>query len=168
MFWTVALAAILLDQLSKALVRSRIPVGAVELFIPGVLDLTHVRNMGAAFGLMPGRQPIFIATSLVVLVAIAAYWRRDRPTAAPVVIGIALVSGGACGNLIDRVVLGRVTDLLSFAFIDFPVFNVADVGIVTGVALLVGWLLFGPQPERGAQQPRDEAVTPAAPSDGAE
>lgn len=135
-----------LDQLTKILVRSYVPEGSLSPLVPGVLDLTHVRNMGAAFGLLPGRQPIFVATSLVVLIVIGAYWRRDRPAVWPVVVGIGLVAGGAIGNLADRVLLTKVTDFLSFAFIDFPVFNIADMGIVGGVTLLVLWLLFGPEP----------------------
>lgn len=148
-FWTLALATLALDQASKIVIRRDVPLGEVSALIPGILDLTHVRNMGAAFGLFPGRQPIFIATSLIVLIVVGAYWRRDRPRVWPIVFGIALVGGGAVGNLIDRVALGRVTDFFSFTFVDFPVFNVADIGIVSGVSLLVVWLLFGPQPEHG-------------------
>lgn len=146
-FWAVALATLALDQASKAVVRRSVQLGDVVALVPGVVDLTHVRNRGAAFGLLPGRQPIFVATSFVVLLVIWAYWRRDRPRVWPIVIGISLVAGGAVGNLIDRVLLDKVTDFLSFAFVDFPVFNVADMGIVGGVSVLVAWLLFGPQPE---------------------
>lgn len=140
----MTVATLALDQLTKWIVRENVPLGSLEPLVPGVLDLTHIRNMGAAFGLLPGRQPIFVATSLIVLLVIGAYLRRDRPVVWPVVVGIALVAGGAVGNLIDRVMLSKVTDFLSFAFVDFPVFNVADMGIVSGVALLVVWLLFGP------------------------
>lgn len=116
------------------------------MLIPGVLDLTHVRNAGAAFGLFPGRQPIFVATSAVVMVVIAAYWRRARPTEWPIVVAMGAVSAGAIGNLADRITLGLVTDFLAFSFVDFPVFNIADMGIVVGVGILVLWLLFGPEP----------------------
>lgn len=156
MFWCVALATLALDQLTKALVRAAIPLGELRTLLPGLVDLTHVRNMGAAFGLFPGRQPIFVATSLVVLLVIGAYWRRDRPVAWPVVIGIALVAGGAFGNLIDRIVLTRVTDFLAFTFIDFPVFNVADMGILAGTGTLIIWLLFGPEPDRAPAPPGDD------------
>ncbi len=167
-FWTVALGTLALDQVTKMLTRASLPVGVVREFIPGFVDLTHVRNMGAAFGLFPGRQPIFIATSLVVLVVIGAYWRRDRPTAWPVVVGIGLVAGGATGNLIDRVVMTRVTDFLSFAFMDFPVFNIADMAIVGGVTMLVMWLVFGPEPAHLAvvSHEDDEPVAGDMPADG--
>jgi signal peptidase II len=119
-------------------------------FIPVVGEafrISFVLNTGAAFGLLPGYQPIFIATSLVVLIVVGAYWRRARPTAWPVVIALGLVAGGAVGNLIDRAFVGRVTDFLDAAIIDFPVFNVADMAIIGGTAILVVWLLFAPQPE---------------------
>jgi len=138
-----------LDQLTKALVRSSFVPGESWPFIPGVVHLTYVRNMGAAFGLFPGRQPVFIGVSVVVLIVIAAYWRRSRPKAWPIVVALALITGGAAGNLIDRAWLGgRVTDFLEFAFADFPVFNIADSAIIIGVGILIGWLLFVPEPER--------------------
>jgi len=115
--------------------------------LDGVFHLTYVRNAGAAFGLFPGRQSIFMLTSAVVLFVIAAYWRRSRPTAWPVVIGLGLVTGGSIGNLIDRAWLGRVTDLFDFTLIDFPVFNVADTAIIVGVGMLIAWLVFVPEPE---------------------
>jgi signal peptidase II len=104
--------------------------------------------MGAAFGLFPGRQPVFIVTSIVVLIVIAVYWLRARPTEWPVVVALAMVTAGALGNLIDRAIIGQVTDFFEFGFIDFPVFNVADIAIVGGVGVLAAWILFGPgEPE---------------------
>jgi len=144
-----------LDQITKALVRTSFSPGEFAPFIDGVLFLTYVRNTGAAFGLLPGRQPVFIAISLVVLLFVAAYWRRSRPAAWPVVIALGLVSGGAVGNLIDRAFLGKVTDFLAFAFIDFPVFNIADAAIIAGAGILMVWLLFGPEPE-ALREPAEE------------
>ncbi len=143
-FWATALTVLALDQTTKAVVRSSLPLGEVRRLLPGLLDLTHVRNIGAAFGLLPGRQPVFIAVSVVVLVVLAGYWRRARPASAIIVLPLSLIAAGAVGNLIDRIALGRVTDFLSFAFVDFPVFNVADVSIVCGTAVLIVWLLFAP------------------------
>lgn len=165
-FWVVWLAVVAADQLSKSIVRvvwsspanqfpldrlvGRFVAPALSPYdsVPIIGDLVRfvfVRNEGAAFGLLPGRQPIFIATSAIVLLVVAAYWRRARPTAWPIVIGVALVSAGSLGNLIDRALLGKVTDFFDAAFIDFPVFNVADSAIFVGVVMLIVWLLFGPQ-----------------------
>ncbi len=145
-FWTIALATLALDQVTKSVVRASLAVGELRSFVPGVVDLTHVRNVGAAFGLLPGQQPVFIAVSVVVLVVLAGYWRRARPRLSVIVVALSLIAAGAVGNLIDRVLTGRVTDFLSFAFIDFPVFNVADSAIVCGTAVLIAWLLFAPAP----------------------
>lgn len=113
--------------------------------IDGVLHLTYVRNLGAAFGLLPGAQPLFITTSVLVLVFVAGFWMKMRPVERTLVVALALLCGGALGNLIDRIFLGKVTDFLDIALIDFPVFNVADIAIVFGVGLLTIWLLFAPE-----------------------
>ncbi len=131
------------DQASKALVRATLPSDPPQTIrlIPGVLWLTHVRNQGAAFGVMSGRQLLFIATTLAVLAGIAYAWRRYPQRNAVIVRSLGLVTGGAIGNLIDRVLFGgRVTDFLDVHW--FPVFNIADSAIVVGVAVLVIWLLF--------------------------
>jgi len=146
-----------IDQFVKIGVRIVFHEGESVPVIPGVFNLTYVRNIGAAFGLFPGRQPVFIATSLAVLFVVAAYWRRARPAEWPVVVALGLVSAGALGNLIDRAFLGQVTDFFDFTLIDFPVFNVADSAIVVGVGVLAMWILFGPQDD-------DEALT-AEPTD---
>jgi signal peptidase II len=139
---TVALIILSLDQVSKAVVRANLVEGQSIPLLARVLNLTHVHNVGAAFGLFPGRQPLFIATSCFVLFAVAAYWRRAKPREWPVVVALAMVSAGALGNLIDRAVLGSVTDFFEFAFVEFPVFNVADMAIMGGVAVLALWILF--------------------------
>jgi signal peptidase II len=133
------------DQISKAMVRAAMVEQQSTRLIPHLINLTYVRNEGAAFGLFPGRQPVFIVTSCLVLFVIAAFWRRTRPMQWPVVIALGLVTAGALGNLIDRVLLGYVTDFFEFGFIEFPVFNVADSCIVVGVAILMYWILFGPE-----------------------
>ncbi len=154
-FTAIAVGVLVLDQATKAFVRASMVPGESITVVRGLLNLTFVNNIGAAFGLFPGRQPVFIATSLVVLFVVAAYWRRARPTEWPVVVALALVCAGALGNLIDRVLVGRVTDFFEFGFVEFPVFNVADMAIIFGVGLLAIWILFGPQ----AEPPTDAPVT---------
>jgi signal peptidase II len=155
-FAATASTILIADQIAKAVARSSLQLGQPLPFIPGVIRLVMVHNTGAAFGLFPGGRPVFVLTSLLVLFAIAAYWRRVRPTEWPVVIALALVAGGSLGNLIDRALVGQVTDFFEFAFVDFPVFNVADMAIVGGVGLLMVWILFGPQPsDEPAEHPVD-------------
>lgn len=155
-FLATSISILVVDQITKAIVRAKLPTGASLGFIPGLIKLTSVRNSGAAFGLFPGRQPVFVLTSLLVLFAIAAFWRRAKPVQWPVVIALAMVTAGALGNLIDRAIIGRVTDFLEFAFVDFPVFNVADIGIVGGVGVLMVWILFGPDAVAPSDEPDDD------------
>lgn len=147
-FIATAAAVLVIDQLSKAWVRANFAPQQSVAVIQNVFHLTYVRNLGAAFGLFPGAQPVFMLTTTAVLFAIAAFWRRVRPTQWPIVIALALVTGGAIGNLIDRAWLGQVTDFFDVAVFDFPVFNVADSGVVIGVIILMAWILFGPDTSR--------------------
>lgn len=146
-----ALITIAADQLTKVIVRSSLQLDEAVPVIPGVFDIAHVKNMGAAFGMLPGRRELFIGVAVLMLAAVAIYWWRARPTAWTVVIPLGLVVGGAIGNLIDRVFVGQVTDLLAFSFFS-PVFNVADSAIFVGVAALVLWVLIGPGPHQDAEE----------------
>lgn len=162
-FWLVAVGTLAADQITKWLVRESITPGESITLLSGIFNLTHVRNAGAAFGLFPGRQSIFMLTTGVVLLAIAAYWRRSRPAAWPIVVALGLITGGSIGNLIDRATAGRVTDFFDFMLIDFPVFNIADCGIVVGVGILIAWLLFVPEdsPVDGSGSSESEPITDA-------
>lgn len=166
--FTITLLVILvLDRVSKWLVRANIPEGASRDAIAGVMRLTHVRNDGAAFGLFPGRQSVFITVSVLVLFAIAAYWRWARPTEWQVVVPLGSIAGGAIGNLVDRALVGRVTDFFDFSQIRFSaVFNVADAAIVVGVGVLMLWILIAPvdPPVDAAESGGASAPVPVGPS----
>jgi signal peptidase II len=133
---------VVLDQVAKVIVRDELHPSQSIPVIEGFFYLTHVRNAGAAFGLMPGQRPLFILTSLLVLAAIALYWWRARPKSLVLALSLGLVSGGAIGNLIDRVLAGRVTDFFDFRIL--PVFNIADMAIIAGAVGLFAWALLAP------------------------
>lgn len=154
MLWSAPTTAHPLDGLVALVLDPAFEATDALPLIGNAFQLVHVRNEGAAFGLLPGKQPVFIATSVIVLIVVGAYWRKARPSSWPVVTPLALISAGALGNLIDRALLGKVTDFFDASFIDFPVFNVADSAIVVGVGILIAWLLLGPQPE--AERGRDD------------
>lgn len=133
---------VVLDQVAKALVRASLKPASPIVLVKRLLYLTHVRNTGAAFGLMPGQQSLFILTSVLVLAGIGLYWWRARPRSLVLALSLGLVAGGALGNLIDRIAFGRVTDFVDIRIL--PVFNFADMAIVTGAIGLFAWAMFAP------------------------
>ena len=144
-FLATAAAIVVADQATKALARSSLALNQSVPVIDGVFWLTRVHNTGAAFGMLRGAQWFLVGTSLVVLAGIVWAMVRVHPRSPLVRTGLALVAGGAVGNLIDRVVLGGVTDFFDAGW--FPVFNVADIALDLGVALIVGWLLLSHEHE---------------------
>ena len=140
----IAAAAVVLDQLAKVLVRATMAPPGTSIALAGdLLRLTYTRNSGAAFGILPGGAPLFIGVSVGVLVAVIVYAWRWGPDRVWVIVALGLTAGGAAGNLVDRALLGWVTDFIQVPF-GFPVFNIADASISVGVGMLVWWLLFGP------------------------
>lgn len=141
-FWVVVCLAVMVDQATKAAVRASLPAEG-DTLIPGVLDLTLVHNTGAAFSMGEGAGPLFvIIAGAVVVLALVFVWNQDG-LPLPLVVSIACVAGGGTGNMIDRILEGSVTDFLETSFMDFPVFNVADILVTLGVAVtLVGYLAW--------------------------
>ena len=133
-FAGVAAAAVVLDQVSKAWARTALAGGPVPL-IPNVLDLALVMNTGAAFSIGSGSTWVFVILAVVIVAAAAVWVVREKGMPASLAATLGAVAGGGIGNLIDRVVAGQVTDFFATAFIDFPVFNVADIFVTCGVIL---------------------------------
>ena len=131
--WRFATAAgvsalfLVLDQITKAVVRNLLVLGAAgpEL-IPGVIRLVYVQNIGAAFSLGEGLGGAFVLLALLVIAATLWYLWRTPLVSHLEVVGLAMVVGGAVGNAIDRLVSGYVVDFFATEFIDFPVANKVD------------------------------------------
>jgi signal peptidase II len=141
---------LVIDQLVKLWARSSFVVGEKPGYPwPGVFELTLTYNQGIAFGMFQGAA--MIVTPIAIAIAGAAtYWVWTRPTESQLsVIAWALIASGAIGNLIDRIWMGKVTDMFWFRLIDFPVFNVADSAISVGAVLLICSYVFesGRKPE---------------------
>ncbi len=131
-----------LDQLTKYLAKTYLkPVGSVPL-IQDVFHFTYVENRGAAFGILQNQRWLFIALTVVVSAAIVYYLFIRTPENIVLTIALSMILGGAIGNLIDRLRLGYVVDMLHFTLIDYPVFNVADSFVVIGTILLAYYILF--------------------------
>jgi signal peptidase II len=151
------IVVVVLDQITKALIRASLEPVETVVLIKRLVYITHVRNTGAAFGLMPGQQSLFILTSVLVLLGIVLYWWRARPSSLVLSLSLGLVAGGAIGNLIDRAVSGRVTDFIDIRIL--PVFNVADMAIVAGAAGLFAWALFAPiEPHEEEEAPGESGA----------
>lgn len=134
---------LVLDRASKALVLSTLVAHRVFIeWIPGVMRLQFVANTGAAFSIGEGHGYVFVALAVLVTIAISIYLARASRVSILEVIGLGMVAGGAVGNAIDRVLYGYVVDFLATEFIDFPVFNVADIGITVGVVLAFAGFMF--------------------------
>lgn len=122
------------DQLIKFFIRT-LPEGTVVFRIPYVAEITHYTNTGAAFSMLSGHVLFLMVISIVLLSAIVYLVLKLDLTFAGKMAFAALIGGG-CGNMIDRVILGGVTDYIRLLFIRFPVFNLADIAITLSACFL--------------------------------
>ncbi len=138
-----ALAIAGVDQFTKYLTVTNIPLYQDVPFLPGIMNFTYVKNTGAAFSMLEGAQWLFALIFLVLTVAlIYEYFKSPLPFTKLERWCIAAVYGGGLGNMIDRLRLGYVVDMLETQFIVFPVFNVADCFITCGCIFLIVHILF--------------------------
>jgi len=147
----IASGVVVLDQITKWVVNRSMSLHESRPLVDGVLSLTYVQNRGAAFGLLssadlPYQAVIFSLVGLVALAAIVAYSLQMPADNRLPQLGLALITGGAIGNLIDRATLGYVIDFIHVYWrqYDWPMFNAADSAISIGVALLVLDILRSP------------------------
>jgi len=163
----IAALVLLLDRGSKYLVARNIMQHDSLVVVPNFFRLTHVENPGAAFGLLSDspalwKLSVLISFSLAALAVVSILLWRNSHTLSTTGVGLALIMGGALGNLWDRVVSGSVVDFLDFYISGYhwPAFNVADSAIVVGAALLVGEILFAKSTaeEKFAAQPSNPGL----------
>lgn len=146
--WIISLLAavimIVIDQCTKLWAVAKLrPIGSTPV-IDGFLDLTFVENRGVAFGMLYGKKWVILCM-VAVIVAILVYYFIKLPKTKEyhyVRAAMTLILAGAVGNVIDRMMRGYVVDFFEFTFVDFPVFNMADIYIVVGVILLAILMLF--------------------------
>lgn len=149
---------VVIDQLIKQWANAVLqPLGAITV-IPGILELRYYLNDGMAFSMLAGKQTLLIAITSIMLVCVLGLllFRKMGPWER---VSWTLILGGGIGNLIDRFFHGVVVDYINVLFVNFAVFNFADVCITTGVILLMLWILYD-----SFQKERDEK--PAKQQDG--
>ena len=139
-----ALAILVADQVTKALVVANLAVGERARLVGDLVQVWHAQNRGAAFSLFQGGAVVFLIVSVLSIGMVAYFHRslRDRSPWLHVVLGVVL--GGTLGNFTDRLRQGYVTDWLSVGIGDtrWPTFNVADSSVVVGIGILVIYLLL--------------------------
>lgn len=141
-FFVVAAAVVGLDQLLKWVIRDSLELGDRQPVV-WPLEIVHFTNSGAAFGILQGAGPLLVMTSVIGMAAIIIYLFNPGFAHPIMRLGLALMLGGAVGNLIDRVKDGEVVDFIKVP--NFPAFNIADSAITIGVLLLAWAMLQEPE-----------------------
>jgi signal peptidase II len=136
---------VVFDQLIKMAAAGVLPAlpGSTFVFIPGFASFTYVQNTGAAFSLFSNATWVLTLLSIVLVVALFVVLYKTRKVPSVLLkLSLIFIIGGAIGNMIDRIFLGYVRDMIEFTFVKFAVFNVADSFVTIGAVLLGVYLLF--------------------------
>ena len=133
--FSTALLIVILDQLTKFLIKQNFQLNQSIPIIKNVLHLTYITNTGSAFGLFKGLNIFFILFSIIIIVAIFYFTRKIKKNEKALQFSIGLLLGGTIGNLIDRLFYGSVIDFIDFRI--WPVFNVADSAVTISIVLLI-------------------------------
>ena len=161
LYTIIALVLLVADQVVKYLVRTGIDLGQSTPFIPHLLDLTYVKNTGAAFSMLREHTWLLILISAAVVVVVGILVQRGFFQGWLGRTAAMLVMCGGVGNLIDRVAMGYVTDMFQTTFMNFAVFNLADCYITVGVVLLFIYaLFFSPDPSKKEVDPHGDSDLP--------
>ena len=143
--WTIIIAlTVILDQVTKLITIACLDVGESVVFIPYIINFTHIKNDGAAFGMLDNARWIFLLISAAAIIGLPFLLYKYRKVHFLFGFSLSLIIGGAIGNMIDRLFAegGLVTDFIELAFMDFAIFNVADIFVCVGAALMFIYLAF--------------------------
>lgn len=133
----VCAALISLDQLFKMLVSRALAPDGIQTVIPGIVELRYVKNDGAAFSILSGQQGLLILITGIALLVVAYILLFRRPKVRLEYVAFLFIFSGGVGNFIDRVANGFVVDYINVLFMQFAVFNFADILVCVGFALLI-------------------------------
>ncbi|MDK8643778.1 MULTISPECIES: signal peptidase II [Bacillati] len=134
MYWII-LIVVAVDQLAKYSVRNTMDYGQSIPLIDKVFYLTSHRNSGAAWGIFSGQTGFLIAIAFIAIIGFLVYSRKVTDKLTRIAFGLFI--GGALGNVIDRLIFREVTDMFDFRLINYPIFNTADIFLVSGAILLI-------------------------------
>ena len=152
MIWLIiSILIIIADQLVKYFVASGMSVGDTAFSVLNLFDITYVQNQGAAFSILSGKLSALSLISVVFCVGVVVYWIKKKPSHPLLCTALTMMFAGAFGNAIDRIFRGFVVDYIQTTFITFPVFNIADIGITVGAALLVLYVILFDKEDKNAK-----------------
>ncbi|MDR2035745.1 MAG: signal peptidase II [Coriobacteriales bacterium] len=160
LFTVLVLVIIALDRFTKILAIEQLTGSDPLAFLPLFLDFALVYNTGGAFGLFAGGGVIFVAVALLAVGVILGYLIKAKELRLLIVITLAMISAGALGNAYDRAMIGAVPDFIHTLFMDFPVFNVADMALTVGefaLIIIAAYYWFGPGKRKETAEVREGA-----------
>lgn len=138
-FYLTSVIVLLIDQIVKLLIKTNMNLNEEISIIPNFFSIQYLKNTGAAFSILENQTILLAITSIICISVIIYYLKKEENLTTAMYLSFGLVLGGILGNLIDRIVYQGVIDFLSFQIFNynFPVFNIADIGITIGVLLLI-------------------------------
>ena len=155
-YFIICIGIIILDFCVKYWARlSLSQVNTIPLW-ENVFHFTYVENRGAAFGILQNQRLFFLVLGIVALIVIGYATYKYKNRSLWMSLGLTFLSAGAVGNMIDRIFLGYVVDFLDFRLIDFPVFNIADIFVCTGAAMVAIFIVFIEEKQK-KEQTSDES-----------
>ena len=140
----IVIISVVIDQISKYIVSSNMQVGESFGLVKYVLNITYLRNSGAAFGILKDHRWIFMIASIIAIIAMAAiliYFIKNK-SFMWMQAAFALILGGGIGNMIDRLYQGYVVDFLEFDFVEFAIFNIADSCVTVGCTIFIIFMII--------------------------
>lgn len=139
-FYVPMLVFLVLDQLLKYWIRSNMTIGQSIPVISGIFHITYIENPGAAFGILANHRILFLLLTIAITGIMVYLYLSLRNKKSMAALSLGLVISGAAGNFIDRFLRGTVTDMFDFQI--WPIFNIADICICIGIAILCYVLIF--------------------------
>lgn len=149
-------ASIGVDQLIKYLITANFELGQTKSLIPNILSLTHIRNSGAAWSIMEGKTWFLVGLPIIVMAAALVFMYKKRGGSKLMLSSLALIIGGGIGNLIDRIRLHEVVDYLKTDFINFPIFNFADICVVCGAVMFCVYMVFFDESDKKSDEKSED------------
>lgn len=134
-FWWIAALAAAVDRFSKVWASQVLQAGGAQTVVPGVLSFVYAENRGMAFSMLSGRTILLVLATIAILIGVVVWLMRSPEMSGLQRVALWMIVGGGAGNLYDRLVQGYVIDFIRPDFIEFAVFNLADVFVCVGVGL---------------------------------